>query len=201
MFGRRERLETKAPHELRMMRRAGLVVARALEAVSSAAQPGVTTLRLDEVARETILAAGARPSFPEVPSYRHTLCVSVNEAVVHGIPDPHRTLAEGDNISIDCGAVLAGWHSDSAVTVTVAADGAGGASPQPAMTSSIAAPSRPTRDPTAKLIEPVSSAGRRADQARGAPERYNRRPWRRPIAGLGENPGQPSAALLGVRRA
>ena len=118
MFGRRERLETKAPHELRAMRRAGLVVARALEAVSTAAQPGVTTLHLDEVARDTILAAGARPSFPEVPGYRHTLCVSVNEAVVHGIPDV-RVLEAGDLVSIDCGAVLDGWHGDSAITVHV----------------------------------------------------------------------------------
>lgn len=123
MFGRRERLETKAPHELRTMRRAGLVVARALEAVSTAAQPGVTTLHLDEVARETILAAGARPSFPEVPGYRHTLCVSVNEAVVHGIPGG-AVLRAGDLVSVDCGAIVDGWHGDAAVTLHVGGEAA-----------------------------------------------------------------------------
>lgn len=118
MFGRRERLETKAPHELRAMRRAGLVVARALQTVHDGCAPGVTTAQLDDLARAVIVEQGARPSFPEVPGYRHTLCVSVNEAVVHGIPDERR-LQAGDLVSIDCGAILDGWHGDSAITVHV----------------------------------------------------------------------------------
>ncbi len=118
MFGRRERLATLTPHELIAMRRAGFVVARALEAVTHACVPGSTPAQLDEVARRAIVADGARPSFPQVPGYRHTLCASVNEAVVHGIPD-ERVLRAGDLVSVDCGAILDGWHGDSAVTIAV----------------------------------------------------------------------------------
>ncbi|MDO5710404.1 MAG: type I methionyl aminopeptidase [Micrococcales bacterium] len=126
MFGRRERLETKAPHELRAMRRAGLVVASTLETVTIQAAAGITTGQLDDLARESILGQGARPSFPEVPGYRHTLCVSVNEAVVHGIPG-ERKLHDGDLVSVDCGAIVDGWHADAAVTFVVGGDEAGSA--------------------------------------------------------------------------
>ena len=124
MFGRRERLETKAPHELRAMRRAGLVVAHTLQTVQARTVAGMTTARLDELARESILGQGARPSFPEVPGYRHTLCVSVNEAVVHGIPG-EQVLRAGDLVSVDCGAIVDGWHGDAAVTYVVGGDAAG----------------------------------------------------------------------------
>ena len=100
------------------MRVAGLVVAETLAAVEAALRPGVTTGEIDALAEDCIRSRGARPSFPDVPDYRHTLCVSVNEEVVHGIPGP-RILREGDVVSIDCGASVDGWHGDSAITVVV----------------------------------------------------------------------------------
>lgn len=117
-FGRREQLAVKSPDEIRRMRAAGLVVAEALAAVERAAVAGTTTAALDALAREVIRSAGARPSFPEVPGYRHTLCVSVNDEVVHGIPG-ERVLRDGDLVSVDCGAILAGWHGDAAISVHV----------------------------------------------------------------------------------
>ena len=100
------------------MRVAGLLVARTLEVVSAAVAEGVTTIELDRLAEAHIRDQGGRPSFPEVPGYRHTLCTSVNEQVVHGIPG-ERVLRPGDLLSIDCGAIVAGWHGDAAVTVIV----------------------------------------------------------------------------------
>ena len=78
----------------------------------------MTTLELDRLAEAHIRDHGGRPSFPEVPGYRHTLCTSVNEQIVHGIPG-ERALRAGDLVSIDCGAIVAGWHGDAAVTVIV----------------------------------------------------------------------------------
>lgn len=106
------------------MRAAGIVVADALAAVQNAAQVGVSCARLDAVATEVIRSAGAEPSFPMVPGYRHTLCVSVNEAVVHGIPSD-RPLRRGDLVSVDCGAQLNGWNGDAAVTFVVGGEEAG----------------------------------------------------------------------------
>lgn len=100
------------------MRRAGLVVADALTAASQAAVPGATTADLDAIAAGIIAAAGATPSFLGYFGYPATLCVSVNDEVVHGIPGD-RELREGDLVSIDCGAVVDGWHGDAAVTVAV----------------------------------------------------------------------------------
>lgn len=100
------------------MRAAGLVVAAALAAVEGAAVAGTTTAALDALARDVIRDHGARPSFPEVPGYRHTLCVSVNEQVVHGIPGS-RALRDGDLVSVDCGAILDGWHGDAAISIHV----------------------------------------------------------------------------------
>ena len=100
------------------MRAAGLLVARTLAVVSAAVADGETTLALDRLAEEHIRDHGGRPSFPEVPGYRHTLCTSVNEQIVHGIPG-ERVLRPGDLLSIDCGAIVADWHGDAAVTVVV----------------------------------------------------------------------------------
>lgn len=94
------------------------MVAAALDEVVQACRAGVTTADLDHVATDAITSRGGRPSFPEVPGYRHTLCVSVNEQVVHGIPGP-RELLLGDVVSVDCGAVVQGWHGDAAVSVVV----------------------------------------------------------------------------------
>jgi methionyl aminopeptidase len=112
-------IQIKTPHEIELMRGAGLVVAEAIGAVRAAVAPGVTTGELDAIAEDTIRSAGAIPSFLGYHGFTGSICASINDEVVHGIPDPHRALAEGDNISIDCGAILQGWHGDSAVTVTV----------------------------------------------------------------------------------
>lgn len=95
------------------MRSAGLVVARALAAVEAALRPGVTTRELDAVAEEVIRSAGAVPSFKGYHGFPASICVSVGDEVVHGIPG-ERVLAAGDLVSVDCGAILQGWHGDAA---------------------------------------------------------------------------------------
>src|SRR5947209_1419092 len=112
-------IQIKTPHEIELMRASGLVTAGALEAVTSAVRPGVTTGELDAIAEDYIRSHGAVPNFLGYHGFTGTICASINDEIVHGIPSPTRALAEGDNISIDCGAILDGWHSDSAVTVTV----------------------------------------------------------------------------------
>ncbi|MFJ5118203.1 type I methionyl aminopeptidase [Kitasatospora sp. NPDC088548] len=117
-------VELKSDPALAAMREAGRVVADALAAVEGAAAVGVSLLELDEVARGVLRDAGAtspflgyRPSFAPVP-FPAVICASVNDAVVHGIPDGYR-LRDGDLVSIDCGAVLDGWAGDSAVSFSV----------------------------------------------------------------------------------
>jgi methionyl aminopeptidase len=112
-------IQIKTAQELELMRASGLVTAGALAAVKAAVRPGVTTGELDAIAADHIRSRGAVSNFLGYHGFTGSICASINDEVVHGIPDPGRTLAEGDNISIDCGAVLQGWHSDSAVTVTV----------------------------------------------------------------------------------
>ncbi|WP_312718579.1 type I methionyl aminopeptidase [Mobilicoccus sp.] len=122
-----ERLPARSPDEVEAMRVAGTVVAETLAAVKAALRPGATTGEIDALAEAYIRSRGARPSFPDVPGYRHTLCVSVNDEVVHGIPGPRR-LEAGDVVSVDCGASVEGWHGDSAITAVVG--GAQAARPQ-----------------------------------------------------------------------
>lgn len=112
MFGR-EKIEYKTIDQVRTMRRAGLVVADALATVRSAVRPGMTTADLDALAAAVIGDAGATPSFLGYHGYPATLCVSVNDEVVHGIPGT-RELLPGDVVSVDCGAIIDGWHGDSA---------------------------------------------------------------------------------------
>jgi methionyl aminopeptidase len=114
-------IEIKTPEQIALMREAGLVVARTLRAVAEAVRPGVSTAELDRLAEREIRAAGATPSFKGYHGYPATLCTSVNDEIVHGIPDPARRLRQGDIISIDCGAIVDGWHGDAAVTVGVGA--------------------------------------------------------------------------------
>ena len=115
------RIEIKTPEQVTMMREAGLVVARTLRTLAAAVRPGVTTAELDTLAEREIRAAGATPSFLGYHGYPATICTSVNDEIVHGIPSPARRLNEGDIISIDCGAIVGGWHGDAAVTVGVGA--------------------------------------------------------------------------------
>ena len=114
------RIEIKSPDEVRAMRAAGLVVARTLARLRDAVAAGVTTAELDVLAEESIRSEGAVPSFLGygVPPFPASICASVNAEVVHGIPGP-RVLAEGDVVSIDCGAIVDGWHGDAAITVAV----------------------------------------------------------------------------------
>ena len=118
MFRKRERIEIKTPAQLAVMRQAGLVVARTLALVASEVRAGITTAELDEVAAESIRSEGALPSFLGYHGFPAHICVSVNDEVVHGIPGA-RVLSEGDLVSIDCGAIVDGWHGDAALSVPV----------------------------------------------------------------------------------
>jgi methionyl aminopeptidase len=102
--------------ELDAMAAAGAVVATALRAVRAAAVSGVSTLSLDEIAESVIREAGAIPSFLGYHGYPASICASVNDRVVHGIPSAAEILGTGDLVSIDCGAVLDGWHGDAAIS-------------------------------------------------------------------------------------
>ncbi|MBV9088667.1 MAG: type I methionyl aminopeptidase [Mycobacteriaceae bacterium] len=105
--------------ELDAMAAAGSLVAAALVAVRRMAVPGVSTLTLDEVAESVIRDGGGIPSFLGYHGYPATICASVNDKVVHGIPSASELLAPGDLVSIDCGAIVEGWHGDSAITFGV----------------------------------------------------------------------------------
>ena len=105
--------------ELRRLRDANQLVGRVLEQLRQAVAPGVTTAELDALAEREIRAAGAVPAFKGYKGYPASICASVNEQVVHGIPSASRVLREGDIISIDLGAKLGGFYGDSAVTVPV----------------------------------------------------------------------------------
>ncbi|TQK69771.1 type I methionyl aminopeptidase [Nocardioides sp. SLBN-35] len=127
MFFDQHRIEIKTPEQVRVMRAAGLVVGRTLARLRDAVRPGVTTAELDALAERSIREQGAVPSFLGYgePPFPASICASVNDEVVHGIPGP-RVLAEGDAISIDCGAIVfddsgQGWHGDAAITVAVGA--------------------------------------------------------------------------------
>jgi len=123
VLGRRPRIEVKTPAQLARMRAAGLVVAGVLERLRGLVAPGISTADLDATAEEHILAAGARSNFKGYHGFTGVICVSVNDEVVHGIPGP-RVLQEGDLVSIDCGAIVDGWHGDAAITVPVGGVGA-----------------------------------------------------------------------------
>lgn len=106
----------KSPSEIEKMRRAGRIVADTREKVVAAIRPGVTTAHLDAIAEERIREAGAVPNFKGYRGFPATICASINEQVVHGIPGK-RVLKEGDLVSLDFGAIWEGWHADSAITV------------------------------------------------------------------------------------
>ncbi|MHA6760582.1 type I methionyl aminopeptidase [Streptacidiphilus sp. PAMC 29251] len=111
-------VEIKTPEQIRKMREAGLVVAEALKACEQAVAPGITTRELDAIAAGVISDHGAKSNFLGYHGFTGVICASVNDEVVHGIPGD-RKLEDGDMISIDCGAIVDGWHGDSAITVFV----------------------------------------------------------------------------------
>ena len=117
----RKVVEPRSPGELDAMATAGALVAAALQAVRQAAAPGVSTLTLDEIAESVIRDGRGTPSFLGYHGFPASICSSVNDRVVHGIPSPTETLAAGDLVSIDCGAIVDGWHGDSAITFGVGA--------------------------------------------------------------------------------
>ena len=108
----------KSPEEIDRIRRAGVVVASTIDALLESVGPGVSTGDLDRFAEKTIRAKGAIPSFKGYRGFPASICTSINEQVVHGIPGP-RVLSEGDLLSLDVGAIWDGYHADSAVTVFV----------------------------------------------------------------------------------
>ncbi|MDO9380480.1 MAG: type I methionyl aminopeptidase [Nocardioidaceae bacterium] len=118
-MGLRDRgLEIKTPEQVAVMRRAGLVVGRTLALLTDSVRPGMTTGDLDAIAEEHILDSGATSNFKGYHGFPGVICTSVNDEVVHGIPGD-RVLLDGDVVSIDCGAVVDGWHGDAAVTLAI----------------------------------------------------------------------------------
>jgi len=110
---------TKKSHEqITLMRRAGRVVAEMHEECIRASKPGATTLDVDRVAREVLERRGARSNFLNYHGFPAVICASPNHVIVHGIPD-HTVLEEGDIFSIDCGAIIEGWHGDAAITIPI----------------------------------------------------------------------------------
>lgn len=112
----------KSPDEVAVMARAGQVVARLHEVLREAVRPGISTLELDEIAELEVRSHGAVPSFKGYRGFPATLCTSVNDEVVHGIPSRDVVLREGDLLKIDAGAIVDGYHGDSAVTWIVGAE-------------------------------------------------------------------------------
>jgi methionyl aminopeptidase len=108
----------KTADQIAKMREAGKIVATMLAATREAVKPGVTTAELDRIAADVLARAGATSSFLGYYGYPATICTSVNEQIVHGIPGK-RKLKEGDIIGIDAGAIVDGWHADAAITVPV----------------------------------------------------------------------------------
>src|SRR5215831_12454138 len=121
MLRRREQIELKSIDQIRLMREAGLVVARGLSEMRAAVAPGVSTADLNAIARDVLASEGATSSFLNYgfPPFPAVICASVNDEVVHGIPSPDTVLRDGDLISLDFGAIVDGWHADAAVTVPV----------------------------------------------------------------------------------
>jgi methionyl aminopeptidase len=113
-------VEIKSPEQIDLMRKAGLVVGQTLELLRGSVRAGISTGELDAIAEDNIRSSGGTPSFKGYHGFPGSICASVNDEVVHGIPGG-RVLAEGDVISIDCGAIVEGWHGDAAITVAVGA--------------------------------------------------------------------------------
>ncbi|HLN78281.1 MAG TPA: type I methionyl aminopeptidase [Nocardioidaceae bacterium] len=111
-------IEIKTPEQIDKMRVAGLLVGQTLELLRESVRPGITTRELDQIAEDNIRSSGGLPSFKGYHGFTGSICASVNDEVVHGIPGD-RVIQDGDVVSIDCGAIVDGWHGDAAITVAV----------------------------------------------------------------------------------
>jgi len=109
----------KNPGQIALMRKAGRIVAEMHEACIRAAAPGVSTLQVDAAAREVLAKRGARSNFLGYHGFPAVICASPNDVIVHGIPSADVVLQEGDILSIDCGAIVEGWHADAAITIGI----------------------------------------------------------------------------------
>jgi len=112
-------IEIKTEAEIAKMREAGLVVGNTLELLRAAVEPGISTGELDAIAEKNIRDSGAVPSFKGYQGFPASICASINNEIVHGIPARNRTVRAGDVISLDCGAIVDGWHGDAAITIGV----------------------------------------------------------------------------------
>ncbi len=153
----------------------GHMTAASLEAVREAIRPGVTTLELDRIAQATIRGMGGAPNFVLEPGYHHTLCVSVNDQVVHGVPGP-RVLQAGDIVSVDSGAVAGGWNGDAAITVVL---------DDPARPELVGIPSRTRRDDRARAVGRDRGARVRAATSTRSARRSRMRSRRAPRRSAG----------------
>lgn len=106
----------KSAHEIELMRAAGKILGKVHQDLSKELKPGMTTLEIDTIGEEMIRSYGCIPSFKNYQGYPASVCVSVNEEVVHGIPSKQRILQEGDIVSLDIGVIYKGYHSDAART-------------------------------------------------------------------------------------
>ena len=109
----------KSQHEIELMREAGKILAKTHDELAKAIKPGMTTLQIDKIGEEIIRSYGCIPSFLNYEGYPASICVSVNDEVVHGIPSKDRILVDGDIVSLDAGVIYKGYHSDAARTVAV----------------------------------------------------------------------------------
>ena len=179
-FFRRERIQGKTLEQLRAMRAAGIVVGQTLALLRDEVRPGMTTKELDTLAEEAIRSAGATPSFLGYHGFTGTICTSVNDEIVHGIPGT-RVLAAGDLVSIDCGAIVDGWHGDAASSVIVGGREEGRPedlalidATEESLYAGIAALAvgRPLYDVGAAVEDAIAAAGERDGRAYGIVEDY-----------------------------
>lgn len=179
-FFRRDRIDGKSTEQLRTMRAAGRVVGETLAMLREHAQPGMTTKELDTLAEDFIRRSGAAPSFLGYHGFTGTICASVNEEIVHGIPGT-RVLAAGDLLSIDCGAIVDGWHGDAAISLIVGGSEEGRPedlalidATETALYAGIAALAvgRSLYDVGAAVEDAITAAGRRDGREYGIVEDY-----------------------------
>ena len=145
-------IEIKTPAELESMRRASRVVAEVLSQLQPLVKPGVSTAELDKFAEKRVRELGAVPAFLGYRGYPATLCVSINEEIVHGIPSPKRFVKAGDIVSLDMGAVADGFYGDAALTVA-----AGGISPEARRLMDV------TRESLGRALSAVKAGARLGD--------------------------------------